>query len=72
MAGGARGACRHDPLKPVRLSWIIPWTSTLSVFLIIRALFLLDRYLRLREKPDFTRRDYPHYRRSPAVLACSS
>jgi hypothetical protein len=33
----------------VALQWIIPWTSTLSAFLIASALFLLDRFDRLRK-----------------------
>ena len=28
----------------LRLQWVIPWTSTLSAFLIVAALFLLDRF----------------------------
>nr|VFK63754.1 MAG: hypothetical protein BECKUNK1418G_GA0071005_103624 [Candidatus Kentron sp. UNK]VFK70939.1 MAG: hypothetical protein BECKUNK1418H_GA0071006_104325 [Candidatus Kentron sp. UNK] len=35
--------------EPLRLQWVIPWTSTLSAFLMMAAFFLLDRYLRFRE-----------------------
>lgn len=35
--------------QPLRLQWVIPWTSTLSATLMVAALYLLDRYFSLRK-----------------------
>ncbi|MCC4300245.1 hypothetical protein [Aurantimonas coralicida] len=40
--------------NPFRLQWVIPWTTTLGAFLIICALFLLDRYVRRRNQDSWT------------------
>ena len=34
--------------EPLRLQWIIPWTSTLAATLMMFAIFLLDRFFRFR------------------------
>ena len=36
--------------EPLRLQWVIPWTSTLSAFLMMAAIFLLDQFFRMREQ----------------------
>ncbi|NDV87921.1 hypothetical protein GTW51_14540 [Aurantimonas aggregata] len=40
--------------EPFRLQWVIPWTTTLGAFLIICALFLLDRYVRRHNQDSWT------------------
>lgn len=42
--------------EPFRLQWVIPWTTTLGAFLIVCALFLLDRYIRRRDQNAWTTR----------------